>query len=150
MERPFHFSERNIVVERPRLLAITLGLGRRRLRVISLLTLSSTEKGHLLRDDLHDLMPRAFSILVVAGLNPSLNRYKPTAIDVVRAGFCQTVENDYWKPRDPFPLLAVSLPLLVDCNREAAERNVVLSVAQLRRRTHVTHNRDLIDSTHAD
>ena len=93
-------------------------------------------------------MAGSFSIVVLAVLNPSLNRNEPAAIDVVRAGFRQTVESDHWKPRDPFPLLAVGLPLLVDRNREAAERNVVLSVAQFRRRTHVSHDRDLIDSTH--
>src|SRR5690242_14742216 len=53
---PKPLSKRNIRIERPRLLAITIRVGGR-LRVISLLTLSGTEKGHLLRNDLHDFMP---------------------------------------------------------------------------------------------
>src|SRR5438034_912063 len=96
MERPLHTSERNVVGERSLLASISARLARSRLPVIPLLALSSTEEGCLLRDDLHDLMPGSFSIVVLAGLNPPLNCYKPTAIDVVRAGFRQTVESDDW------------------------------------------------------
>jgi hypothetical protein len=76
MQRP-HESERHVVDERTILVAITARLPGRRLPVLSLVTLRSAEKGHLLRDDLHDLMLCSFSILIAAGLNPPLNRDEP-------------------------------------------------------------------------
>src|SRR5262249_30468059 len=86
----------------------------RLVRFITLFTLRITEKRDLFRDDLHDLMLRSGSILVLARLNASLNGYKPAAVDVVGASLRQPVEGDYRKPGDLFPLFAVCLPLLVN------------------------------------
>src|SRR6266581_8945585 len=89
--------------------------------LVSLLTLRCAEKRDLLRDHLHDLMLCSFAILVLARLNAPLNRHKPAAVEIISAVFCETVEADHRKPCDSFPLLAVGLPLLVDCHRKPAE-----------------------------
>src|SRR6266571_663496 len=98
--------ERHVIGELG-LLTIAASLAGRRRPAITLFTLSRTKKGDLVRDDLHDLMLRSRSILVLAGLDAPLDGYKPAAVEVVRASFRQTVESDYWKPGDLFPLLAV-------------------------------------------
>jgi hypothetical protein len=116
--------------------------------VIAFAALCSAEKRDLLRDDLHDLVLGSCPIRILAGLNAPLDRDESAAVDLVRTGFGQAIESDHRKPGDPFSLLAIRLPLFVDGDRKPAEGHVALSVAQFRRRTHVAHDRDLIDSTH--
>src|SRR5689334_15316304 len=95
-------------------------------------------------------MLRSRSILVFTGLNSALNSHQSPAVHVVRTRLREPVERNHREPGDLFAFFAVGLPLLVDCNGEPAEGNVVLAVAKLRRRTDVAHNRYLVNSnTHA-
>src|SRR5436309_13701379 len=94
-------------------------------------------------------MLRSGSILVFARLYSPLDRDKPATVNIVRAGFSQSVESHYRKPRNPLAFFAVRFPLLVHGNRKPAERYVALAVIVSGTTANIAEICDMVHCTHA-
>src|SRR5688572_5500910 len=94
--------------------------------IIAVVALRRAQKGHPVRDHLHHLMLGSLAILVFAGLHAALDSQEPAALDDIGTVFRKTVEDDHRKPGHSLALFSIGLPVLVDGDREPAERDTIL------------------------